>query len=138
MSGFETFINLVEFTIDMDEAQRGCFVVSRRFEPQLGELLQQKEKIRSGMNRQRQKAEEEVVSFSGTSKKTRDVDVVRLIEDNTLGYVLRVTKKDQPAVQVKTASLHDPFHVQAEGVKGGWGGEGRMERCRVFGCGFGW
>ncbi|PHJ19146.1 dna mismatch repair protein [Cystoisospora suis] len=98
VKGFESFINLVEFTIDMEEAQRGCFLVSRRFEPRLGELLQRKEKIRNAMHRQRQKAEEEI-PFSGASKKSRDVDLVRLIEDNTLGYVLRVTKKDQAAVQ---------------------------------------
>ncbi|CBZ52839.1 DNA mismatch repair protein mutS, related [Neospora caninum Liverpool] len=94
VKSFATFINLVEFTIDMDEAKRGVFVISRRFEPELAALLDKKEDLRRRMERERQKAEDEI-PFSG---RKRDAEIVKLIEDNTMGFVLRVTKKDQPAV----------------------------------------
>ncbi|PFH33297.1 MutS domain V domain-containing protein [Besnoitia besnoiti] len=102
VKSFGSFINLIEFTIDMEEAKRGYFVISRRFEPQLAELLDKKDDMRRRMNRERQKAEDEIPF---TCRK-RDAEIVKLVEDNTMGFVLRVTKKDQPAVQGYRGRYH--------------------------------
>ncbi|KEP66259.1 UNVERIFIED_CONTAM: MutS domain V domain-containing protein [Hammondia hammondi] len=102
VKSFSTFINLVEFTIDMEEAKQGSFVISRRFDSELASLLDKKEDLRTRMNRERQRAEEDIPFAS----RKRDAEIVKLMEDNTMGFVLRVTKKDQPAVLSSRGRYH--------------------------------
>lgn len=94
VAAFKPFLELVDFTIDAAEAARGCFVVKREFDSQLAALLDKRSRVQNCLQSERQRVEQ-LLPLEG---RKRDADAVRLIEDATMGFVFRVTKKDQAAV----------------------------------------
>ncbi|KAF8819359.1 MutS domain V domain-containing protein, partial [Cardiosporidium cionae] len=106
MDGSILFIQLIERTVDLKEAENGNYVISREFDPRLQELADEKETVLEKLENLRQQCEMDLFgeysSSSGRRGRTRDEkDVVRILEDNSFGFVLRVTKKDQPVVQAR-------------------------------------
>ncbi|KAF8819891.1 hypothetical protein IE077_000621 [Cardiosporidium cionae] len=106
VDGSILFIQLIERTIDLKEAENGNYVISRDFDPRLQELADEKETVLEKLENLRQQCEMDLFgdysNNNGRRGRSRDEkDVVRILEDNSLGFVLRVTKKDQPTVQVE-------------------------------------
>ncbi|OEH77651.1 DNA mismatch repair protein [Cyclospora cayetanensis] len=90
---FAPFIQLVEHSIDLEEAKKGSYIISQRFDPRMGEALKRRDALLCKLQAERQAAEELL-----DLPRRREGDAVKLIEDPTLGFALRVVKRDQPAV----------------------------------------
>ncbi|KAL8274102.1 hypothetical protein Esti_001944 [Eimeria stiedai] len=93
VSSFSPFVQLVEHSIDMEEAKKGLFIISTRFDVRMKEALNKRRDLFSKLQQERAAAE-------GTLQlaKRRDGDAVKLVEDPSLGFALRVVKKDSQAV----------------------------------------
>nr|PVC53163.1 DNA mismatch repair protein Msh2 [Theileria orientalis] len=93
-SKFESYLRLVERTIDLKEAENRNYLFNRNFDENLKELSAKLDKIRSEMEAQRQAIQDEL-PYSSMKKG----NLVKLVECNTMVFLLRVPKKEQNNVQ---------------------------------------
>lgn len=96
VSSFSPFIQLVEHSIDLEEAKKGVYIISQRFDPRMGEALKKRHMLLRKLQEERAAAEETL-----DLPRRRDGDAVKLVDDPTLGFALRVVKRDQQAVLVR-------------------------------------
>lgn len=96
---FDRYKQLIEYSIDLKEAEQGCYVISREFAASLKELAEQKEDARDRMENIRKEAEQTLFGSRSSRAGRAGEDAVRLVECTTAGFLLRVTKKDQSVVQ---------------------------------------
>ncbi|AFZ80106.1 hypothetical protein BEWA_029560 [Theileria equi strain WA] len=92
---FETYLRLVEKTVDLKEAEKRNYVINRNFDPALTKLANDLDNTRNEMERLRSAIEDELV-LNNYKKKG---GAIKIVECNTMGFLFRVSKKDQIAVQ---------------------------------------
>eukprot|EP00921_Rhytidocystis_pertsovi_P000241 GHVQ01000489.1.p1 GENE.GHVQ01000489.1~~GHVQ01000489.1.p1 ORF type:complete len:645 (+),score=121.29 GHVQ01000489.1:653-2587(+) len=99
VKGFGPFLKLVEYSVDLQEAQNGNYIISREFQPALKKLAEEKDVLRSKMDSYRQELEQRLFGSLSKGRKGMSDEIIRLFDCSTQGFVFRVTKKDQTAVQ---------------------------------------
>ncbi|KAK1940330.1 putative DNA mismatch repair enzyme [Babesia divergens] len=92
---FETYLRLVEKTVDLKEAERRNYVLNRNFDKILVKVGSKLDRIREDMESLRSSLEDELF-YSST--KGRRGSTLKLVECNNMGFLFRVSKKDQTLV----------------------------------------
>eukprot|EP00922_Rhytidocystis_sp_ex-Travisia-forbesii_P038632 GHVS01057520.1.p1 GENE.GHVS01057520.1~~GHVS01057520.1.p1 ORF type:complete len:791 (+),score=98.42 GHVS01057520.1:407-2779(+) len=106
VKGLDRFLKLVTYTVDMQEAKAGNFVISRQFDPTLKQLAEQRDSLRHEMEKHKTKVEQSL--FGGCRRSGGDD--LRLVSCSSHGFLFRVTKKDQAAVQ-KHKGLYEQVRI---------------------------
>ncbi|GFE55889.1 DNA mismatch repair protein [Babesia ovis] len=93
---FESYLRLVEKTVDLKEAEKRNYVINRNFDKTLVTMGNKLDIIRDDIESLRGSLEDEI--FYG-SKKGKRGNNLKLVECNNMGFLFRVSKKDQALVQ---------------------------------------
>ncbi|XP_954306.1 DNA mismatch repair protein msh2, putative [Theileria annulata] len=91
-SKFESYLRLVEKTVDLKEAENRVYVFNRNFDESLKKISSKLDQIRYDIEGQRQTIQNEL-PYSG-----KKGNQVKIVECNTLGFLFRIPKKDQPSL----------------------------------------
>lgn len=102
LKDFEGFQAMVEQSIDLQEAQRGNYVISKVFDPEFGRLAAKRDEIHNALEESRARAEK-ALPDTGASKKGSEG--VKLVQCSLAagGWALRVVKRRQAEVQKQAA-----------------------------------
>ncbi|GIX63945.1 DNA mismatch repair protein MSH2, putative [Babesia caballi] len=92
---FETYLRLVEKTVDLKEAEKRNYVINRNFDRTLVVVGNKLDKVRDDMEALRSSLEDEIFY---RSTKARRGNSLKLVECNNAGFLFRVSKKDQTLV----------------------------------------
>ncbi|SBS96358.1 DNA mismatch repair protein MSH2, putative [Plasmodium malariae] len=111
----DSFLKLIELTIDLDEVQNNNFLISRKFDEELEKLANEKEEIYNLIKGHRIEVEEDInylkggVSSSSNSSNKRNYannsntttmkEDIKLVECNTNIFLFRAVKKDITYIQ---------------------------------------
>ncbi|GBE61184.1 DNA mismatch repair protein [Babesia ovata] len=93
---FETYLRLVEKTVDLKEAEKRNYVINRNFDNKLVQIGGKVDKIRADMEALRESFEDEIFYRSNKGRKGNNL---KLVECSNMGYLFRVSKKDQTLLQ---------------------------------------
>lgn len=96
----QRFHDLVEYTFDPEERKSGRALIHRQFDPTLAELTDKKDHYLAEIEQHRRAVEQSLPLLRPT-RKAADPQLVKIVECSSHGFVFRVTKKDQPIVQVR-------------------------------------
>jgi len=94
LADFNNFRALIEQTVDLKQADQRNYCINSAFDPSLGRLAAQRDKVNETMEAVRQTVDDELNLGSKTGKE-KGVSLVECPE----GQAFRVTKKHQKAVQ---------------------------------------
>lgn len=98
VSGFNSFLKLIELTIDFDEIENNNFLISRKFDETLDKLADQKDKTMNAIKEHKLEVEEDISQMKG-SKKSGTKEDIRLVDCNTNLFLFRAVKKDINLIQ---------------------------------------
>ncbi|CDR95657.1 DNA mismatch repair enzyme, putative [Babesia bigemina] len=93
---FETYLRLVEKTVDLKEAEKRNYIINRNFDNKLVQIGGKVDKIRADMEALRESFEDEIFYRSNKGRKGNNL---KLVECSNMGYLFRVSKKDQALLQ---------------------------------------
>eukprot|EP00923_Selenidium_pygospionis_P012672 GHVN01021602.1.p1 GENE.GHVN01021602.1~~GHVN01021602.1.p1 ORF type:complete len:690 (+),score=103.17 GHVN01021602.1:1133-3202(+) len=112
LRSFEPYLKLVDHTIDMDAAREGTYMMKSAFDSKLTKVGHRISLVKNEMEALRKKVERELgLAGQGGKRGGRgsvssgEPQWVKVAECPGVGYVFRVTKKDQPVVQRR----HDKY-----------------------------
>ncbi|KAK1443124.1 DNA mismatch repair Msh2 [Babesia gibsoni] len=93
---FETYLRLIEKTVDLKEAERRNYVLNRNFDKTLLKVGSRLDQLRDEMESLRAQIEDDI--YYGSTKGRRGSNL-KLVECNTMGFLFRVPRKDQNLLQ---------------------------------------
>jgi len=97
---FGSFRRLIETTVDLEEAEKGNYLINRSFDESFAELAKKKDELRLGLECEVKRINDKL---NGGENQVKLVEVAQ-----GTGWGLRVVKKHQPAIQkmdVKVLSI---------------------------------
>lgn len=101
------FHDLVAYTFDKREMEKGNYLINRDFDAKLNTLAENKDHLWRAIEIHRTEVENDLKLSGGVMGKKNKVSAmndgqaVKIVECNSVGFVFRVTKKDQRIVQVR-------------------------------------
>ncbi|ORM42269.1 DNA mismatch repair protein msh-2 [Babesia sp. Xinjiang] len=95
-SQFETYLRLVEKTVDLKEAEKRNYVINRNFDKTLVVMGNKLDEIRDNMESLRISLDDDIFYRSRKNKKGNNI---KIVECSNMGFLFRVSKKDQALVQ---------------------------------------
>lgn len=104
--GFESFLKLVEVTIDFEEIEMNNFLISRKFDPTLEKLASEKELVYNSIKDHRTEVQDDINNVKGCRKGTSSKEDIRLVECNVNLFLFRAMKKDQNIIQQRKKVYH--------------------------------
>lgn len=96
--GFDSFLKLVELTIDFDEIENNNFLISRKFDDVLDKLATEKDKTMDEIKKHKAEVEDDIGQLKG-SRKSGTKEDIKLVDCNTNLFLFRAVKKDITIIQ---------------------------------------
>lgn len=103
--GFDSFLKLVEVTIDFEEIEMNNFLISRKFDPTLEKLATEKEQVFNLIKDHKTEVQDDINNVKGCRKGSNKEDI-RLVECNLNIFLFRAMKKDQNIIQQRKKLYH--------------------------------
>ncbi|GBG77600.1 hypothetical protein CBR_g24047 [Chara braunii] len=102
------FDGLVEAAIDLDHVNEGEYVIDPEYDPALGELRAERNKVEEQIT----KVYKQAISDLDLTDKTLKLDKAA-----QLGHVFRITKKEEPRVRKKLNMQYVTLETRKDGIK---------------------
>ncbi|VWU49392.1 DNA mismatch repair protein MSH2, putative [Hepatocystis sp. ex Piliocolobus tephrosceles] len=90
----QSFLQLIELTIDFNEVEKHNYLISRKFDEELEKLAKEKDEIYEIIKHHRSEVEDDINYLKGCSKKNASKEDIKLIDCNTNTFLFRAVKKD--------------------------------------------
>eukprot|EP00917_Polyrhabdina_sp_WS-2016_P012052 GHVP01026464.1.p1 GENE.GHVP01026464.1~~GHVP01026464.1.p1 ORF type:complete len:839 (+),score=157.35 GHVP01026464.1:197-2518(+) len=99
LSSAEKFLDLIEHSVDLEEAKRRNYIINRKLNAEFAELADEMESKRAEIESYRDEVED-TIGLKGTGRKSvgGETQAVKLMDFPGVGLVFRVTRKDMPVV----------------------------------------
>ncbi|CRG98401.1 DNA mismatch repair protein MSH2, putative [Plasmodium relictum] len=95
---FDSFLKLVELTVDFEEIENNNYIISRKFDEHLEKLANEKDHVYNLIKEHKIEVEEDINFLKGT-KKIGTKEDIKLVECNTNVFLFRAVKKDINYIQ---------------------------------------
>ncbi|GAB64408.1 DNA mismatch repair enzyme [Plasmodium cynomolgi strain B] len=98
----DSFVKLIELTVDFDELCNNNFLISRKFDEQLEKLASEKDQILQMIKHHRQEVEDDINYLKGVTKKNNAKNAkedIKLVDCNVNTFLFRAVKKDMSSIQ---------------------------------------
>ncbi|CAA9986136.1 DNA mismatch repair protein MSH2, putative [Plasmodium knowlesi strain H] len=95
----DSFVKLIELTVDFDELSNNNFLISRKFDEQLEKLASEKDETLRMIKEHRQEVEDDINNLKGISKKNNAKEDIKLVDCNINTFLFRAVKKDISSIQ---------------------------------------
>ncbi|ANQ05881.1 DNA mismatch-repair protein [Plasmodium coatneyi] len=95
----DSFVKLIELTVDFDELSNNNFLISRKFDEQLEKLASEKDETLRMIKEHRQEVEDDINHLKGVSKKNNAKEDIKLVDCNVNTFLFRAVKKDISSIQ---------------------------------------
>ncbi|SCO64924.1 DNA mismatch repair protein MSH2, putative [Plasmodium vivax] len=95
----DSFVKLIELTVDFDELCNNNFLISRKFDEQLEKLASEKDETLGMIKEHRQEVEDDINHLKGVSKKNNAKEDIKLVDCNVNTFLFRAVKKDMSSIQ---------------------------------------
>ncbi|CRG98037.1 DNA mismatch repair protein MSH2, putative [Plasmodium gallinaceum] len=95
---FDSFLKLIELTIDLEEVENNNYLISRKFDENLEKLANEKDHIYNLIKEHKIEVESDINFLKGNKKNSTKEDI-KLVECNTNVFLFRAVKKDINYIQ---------------------------------------
>ncbi|GAW78906.1 DNA mismatch repair enzyme [Plasmodium gonderi] len=95
----DSFVKLIELTVDFDELCNNHYLISRKFDENLEKLANEKDEIFHMIKEHRIEVEEDINNLKGVNKKNNSKEDIKLVDCNANTFLFRAVKKDISAIQ---------------------------------------
>ncbi|EUD66672.1 DNA mismatch repair protein MSH2 [Plasmodium inui San Antonio 1] len=95
----DSFVKLIELTVDFDELCNKNFLISRKFDEHLEKLAREKDEALKMIKEHRQEVEDDINHLKGVSRKKNAKEDIKLVDCNVNTFLFRAVKKDMSTIQ---------------------------------------
>ncbi|KJP89326.1 hypothetical protein AK88_00988 [Plasmodium fragile] len=99
LTSLDSFVKLIELTVDFEELCNNNFLISRKFDEQLERLAREKDETLKIIKEHRQEVEDDISHLKGVSKKNTAKEDIKLVDCNINTFLFRAVKKDTSLIQ---------------------------------------